>query len=96
MEKPFLCWRDLCHIRGMLSRKVLAFKRSLKAAYIYIYDKQFTLADKRDIFLMQEQLKRRLYRWARLIRRQPGLEGLENQHEKKMTEISKSGIFPTL
>lgn len=31
IEKPFLCWRDLCHIRGMLSRKVLAFKRSLKA-----------------------------------------------------------------
>lgn len=42
---------------------------------------------------MQERLKRRLYRRARLIRRQPGLEGLENQREKKMTEISKSGIF---
>lgn len=30
---------------------------------------------------MQEPLKRRLHRWARLIRRQPGLEGLKNQRE---------------
>lgn len=91
----------------MLSRKELAFKRSLKAAlcgdhlfpltgsFLYKIGK-FTLADKRDIFLVQEPLKRRLHRWARLIRRQRGLEGLETQHEKKMTGISKSGMPPTL
>ncbi len=64
-------------------------------SFLYKISK-FTLADKRDIFFVQELLKRRLHRWARLIRRQPGLEGLETQHEKKMTEISKSGISPTL
>lgn len=45
---------------------------------------------------MQEPLKRQLHRWARPIRRQLGLEGLEKQHEKKMTEISASGMSPNL
>lgn len=40
--------------------------------------------------------RRRFYRWARLIRWQPGSVGQENLHEKKMTEISTSGISPTL
>lgn len=85
----------------MLSRKELGFKRSLKAlhcgdnlfpltgSFLYKISK-FTLADKRDIFLVQEQLKQRLHRWARLIRRQLGLWVLETQREKKMTEISKA------
>lgn len=66
-----------------------------RGSFLYKISK-FTLADKRDILLVQEPLKRSLHRWARLIRRQPGLEGLETQHEKKMTEISKSEISPSL
>lgn len=56
MEKVFLCWRDVCHIRGMLSRKEVGFKRSLKALYCgdnlfpltgsFLYKiSKFTLAD---------------------------------------------------
>lgn len=104
MVKPFLRKRDLCHIRWMLSRKELGFKRSLKALYCgdnlfpltgsFLYKiSKFTLADECDIFLVQELLKRK---WARLIRQQLGLGVLETQREKKMTEISKSGISLTL
>lgn len=101
MEKAFLFCRDLCHIRGMLSRKELGLKRSLKALYCgdnlfpltgsFPYKiSKFTLA---DIFLVQELLKRRLHRWARLIRRQPGLEGLETSM-KRLQKSARGGFLP--
>lgn len=85
----------------MLSRKELGFKRSLKAlhcgdnlfpltgSFPYKISK-FTLA---DIFLVQELLKRRLHRWARLIRRQPGLEGLESSI-KRWQKSARGGFLP--
>lgn len=70
------CWAE----KNWLSKDPLRLRSvettssSLTGSFQYKISK-FTQADKCDIFLVQELLKKRLHRWARLIRRQPEFEG---------------------